>query len=392
MDILTGIIAGTGFLNGTDETSHHHSEPDSMLGYSEQQRFEPIASPRPSFHHHPQYSCSNRTIMIENETTPSNLSQPTSPITNKDELLFFDKSSVTNRIITDPIKKSLSNNLIKQNLQRNNISDLNGNNDQDGQCIISITNPQQTPSNTIFPYSDFTQLSNYHEQNKNSDNKNNNYLSYGCSSDIGEEFAYRYAPNVPIQCDHIGHYTLIHQSDKVLIDNNNNNDNDQKLVKKSSLKKCSQFGLISNYNENAVNHIHYLSGSPLVNHNHIGPTHHLYHHHNHHGSHQSNSCLPKYNYHHHSNEIMEENMTMLPKKITQSQTQPSLQTQTHHSIVSSGNIEKPKSPKTPKRLLKSCKKHMEVLNFVLKGGPPWGFRIKQRNGNVFISKVRDYFL
>ncbi|UXI19766.1 uncharacterized protein NH340_JMT05709 [Sarcoptes scabiei] len=36
---------------------------------------------------------------------------------------------------------------------------------------------------------------------------------------------------------------------------------------------------------------------------------------------------------------------------------------------------------------KACTKHVEVLNFVLKGGPPWGFRIKQRNGNVFISKV-----
>lgn len=32
-------------------------------------------------------------------------------------------------------------------------------------------------------------------------------------------------------------------------------------------------------------------------------------------------------------------------------------------------------------------KHVELLNFSLKGGPPWGFRIKQRNGNVFISKV-----
>ena len=36
---------------------------------------------------------------------------------------------------------------------------------------------------------------------------------------------------------------------------------------------------------------------------------------------------------------------------------------------------------------RSCAKHVEVLNFILKGGPPWGFRIKQRNGNVFISKV-----
>ncbi|RWS09394.1 hypothetical protein B4U79_04173 [Dinothrombium tinctorium] len=28
-----------------------------------------------------------------------------------------------------------------------------------------------------------------------------------------------------------------------------------------------------------------------------------------------------------------------------------------------------------------------IINFVLKGGPPWGFRIKQRANKVIISKV-----
>lgn len=32
-------------------------------------------------------------------------------------------------------------------------------------------------------------------------------------------------------------------------------------------------------------------------------------------------------------------------------------------------------------------KHVEIVHFAIKGGPPWGFRIKQRNDNVFISKV-----
>lgn len=387
MDILTGIIAGTGFFSRADESSHHHSEPDSMLGYSEQ-GIESVSSSRTLFH--PQYSCSNRTIMIKDEMKPSNLSQPPSPlpsITNN-ELLFLDKpsNSMPNRIISDSMKKSSSNNLIKQN----NTSDPNGNNDQDGQYLISITNPQ-TLSNPIFSYTDYTtrslaHLSNFYEQNKNNDNNNNNYLTYGCSSDIGDEFGCRYSSNYPVQCDHIGQYTHFHH-DNDQIDNNNNDDNEQKLVKKSSLKKCSQFGSLGNGNV-VGNPIHYSSGSTFVNHDHIGSTHHLYHHHNHNEAHQSNSYMPKYNYYPHCNKIMDENATpMLPKKIPQPQTQPSLET--HQSIVSSANIEKPKSPKTSRRLLKSCKKHMEVLNFVLKGGPPWGFRIKQRNGSVFISKVCD---
>lgn len=41
---------------------------------------------------------------------------------------------------------------------------------------------------------------------------------------------------------------------------------------------------------------------------------------------------------------------------------------------------------------KKRSKRAEVIEFVLKGGPPWGFRIKQRNGNVFISKVSAYSL
>lgn len=33
--------------------------------------------------------------------------------------------------------------------------------------------------------------------------------------------------------------------------------------------------------------------------------------------------------------------------------------------------------------------HVHILDFVLKGGPPWGFRIKQRGDKVFVSKVSD---
>lgn len=40
----------------------------------------------------------------------------------------------------------------------------------------------------------------------------------------------------------------------------------------------------------------------------------------------------------------------------------------------------------------STVKHVEIVNFSLKGGPPWGFRIKQRNDNVFISKVSTFFI
>ena len=31
--------------------------------------------------------------------------------------------------------------------------------------------------------------------------------------------------------------------------------------------------------------------------------------------------------------------------------------------------------------------HVQYLNFTLKGGPPWGFRIKQRRDRVIVSKV-----
>lgn len=37
-------------------------------------------------------------------------------------------------------------------------------------------------------------------------------------------------------------------------------------------------------------------------------------------------------------------------------------------------------------------KHVEIVHFAIKGGPPWGFRIKQRNDNVFISKVSALLL
>lgn len=29
-----------------------------------------------------------------------------------------------------------------------------------------------------------------------------------------------------------------------------------------------------------------------------------------------------------------------------------------------------------------------LINFILRGGPPWGFRIKQRLNRVVVSKVR----
>lgn len=31
--------------------------------------------------------------------------------------------------------------------------------------------------------------------------------------------------------------------------------------------------------------------------------------------------------------------------------------------------------------------HIHIFNLLLKGGPPWGFRIKQRSDKVFISRV-----
>ena len=39
-----------------------------------------------------------------------------------------------------------------------------------------------------------------------------------------------------------------------------------------------------------------------------------------------------------------------------------------------------------------CSKPVEIVHFHLKGGPPWGFRIKQREENVFISKVCIFVL
>lgn len=34
--------------------------------------------------------------------------------------------------------------------------------------------------------------------------------------------------------------------------------------------------------------------------------------------------------------------------------------------------------------------HCILINFILKGGPPWGFRIKERMDRVVVSKVSHF--
>lgn len=67
-------------------------------------------------------------------------------------------------------------------------------------------------------------------------------------------------------------------------------------------------------------------------------------------------------------------------------------------VATSGSAAQQSDTKSPMGLMPSLTrkqssgsaKHVEIVHFAIKGGPPWGFRIKQRNDNVFISKVSAF--
>ncbi|XP_075586625.1 uncharacterized protein LOC124489911 isoform X11 [Dermatophagoides farinae] len=159
----------------------------------------------------------------------------------------------------------------------------------------------------------------------------------------------------------------------------------QILPQKSSLKKSSKFDSSSITTApiiNAHHHTHYPQHNHPQQHYH-GPYRIQQHQHHNHQVIPSMMCMLQQQQQQQSQKILPiETTTTTAKHLQQMNQIQTLNTKTTNksSIPTKNRI-------GGLLMSRSCAKHVEVLNFILKGGPPWGFRIKQRNGNVFISKV-----
>ncbi|KAH9418143.1 hypothetical protein DERP_010695, partial [Dermatophagoides pteronyssinus] len=155
------------------------------------------------------------------------------------------------------------------------------------------------------------------------------------------------------------------------------------LPQKSSLKKSSQFD--GGYDG---------SSTPMMMNHHHHHAHYQQQHQHNHPQYYGPYRIP---HQQHNHQVIPSMMCMLqqqqqqkslPNGINTAMKKYNQQQQQQQSIISSTqSIVSGKNRLSGLLLNRSCSKHVEVLNFLLKGGPPWGFRIKQRNGNVFISKV-----
>ncbi|XP_075675825.1 uncharacterized protein LOC113792394 isoform X3 [Dermatophagoides pteronyssinus] len=159
------------------------------------------------------------------------------------------------------------------------------------------------------------------------------------------------------------------------------------LPQKSSLKKSSQFD--GGYDG---------SSTPMMMNHHHHHAHYQQQHQHNHPQYYGPYRIP---HQQHNHQVIPSMMCMLQQQQQQQKSLPNgintamkkynqqqQQQQQQQSIISSTqSIVSGKNRLSGLLLNRSCSKHVEVLNFLLKGGPPWGFRIKQRNGNVFISKV-----